>query len=186
MTSNLLLIALCLLGLGIALPALSCLVRRPPRVGDPAPGFSLPDAAGTPHALADYRGRWLALVFYPRDDTPHCTREVCALRDTRDEFAQHGLVVLGVSVDTPARHAKFAAKHQLGFTLLADTRGAVAAAYGSLMRVGFLRFARRHSFLIAPDGRVAARYLKVDPATHAATLLADLQDLQAERHSPAD
>lgn len=178
MTENLTLISLAVLAVWLALPLARSLARRPPDVGDPAPGFTLPDAASQPHSLTDYAGRWVVLAFYPRDDTPGCTREACGLRDANDALTQLDVSVLGVSVDTPARHAAFASRYQLGFSLLADTTGEVAAAYGSLLRIGPLRLAQRRSFLIAPDGRIAARYLKVSPANHAATLLADVQRLQ--------
>lgn len=153
---------------------------RPPMVGEPAPEFSLADAEGRMHRLADYRGRWLVLYFYPKADTPGCTKEACALRDDWAEFGRLGAAVLGVSVDGPAALKAFAAKYRLPFPLLSDLSGRTAQAYGSIRDFGVVRFAKRHSFLIAPDGRIAKAYLSVDAQRHARELVADIAQFQLE------
>jgi thioredoxin-dependent peroxiredoxin len=148
--------------------------RHMPMPGVAAPEFELPDQRGVLRSASEFRGRWLALYFYPRDDTPGCTREAACFRDANDELAERGIAVCGVSVDDAATHAKFAAKHALPFTLLADTDGAVAARYGSLVNLGFVRFARRNTFVIDPAGRIAAVHEGVTPATSAERVLRDV------------
>jgi peroxiredoxin Q/BCP len=176
-----LLAALLLLASGGAL--VWVLVRQAPlpAIGQAAADFALPDQNGAIHRLADYRGRWLVLYFYPRDDTPGCTREACSLRD--DDRALHdlGAAVVGVSLDDSAAHRAFAVKHHLPFPLLADTGGRTAAAYGSLFALGPLKFAKRRTFIIAPDGRIAAVLARVDPARHGAEVIHTLQTLHGGR-----
>lgn len=145
-----------------------------PAPGSCAPDFSLPDQHGARHSLADHAGRWLVLYFYPRNDTPVCTREACAFRDGLAELQSAGAAVVGVSVATQASHARFAAKHHLGFPLLADAEGRVARLYGSLVDWKILRFARRNTFLIDPQGKVQRIFTRVDPARHAEEILAEL------------
>ncbi len=147
--------------------------------GSLAPDFALADQDGRVHRLADYAGRWLVVYFYPRDDTPHCTREACGFRDAGDTLADLGSAVVGVSVDGAASHAAFARKHGLGFPLLSDAGGRTAAAWGCLLDLGLLRVARRRTFVVSPDGRVAARFDRVDPDHHAAEVAATLRRLQA-------
>ena len=151
---------------------------EPPAKGAVAPAFSLPDQAGKTHALANYAGRWLVLYFYPKDDTPGCTTEACNFRDDIARIRKLGAEVVGVSVDDVASHAQFAAKHKLPFPLLADEGGKVAEAYGALGDFLGMRLAKRFTFIIDPQGRVAQRYLEVDPKTHAAEVVADLTRLQ--------
>lgn len=146
--------------------------------GGAAPDFALPDQDGRIRRLGDYAGCWLVLYFYPRDDTPHCTREACALRDAWATLAKRDAAVLGVSVDSVARHADFAHKYALPFPLLSDARGRIAMAYGSVLDFGVARLARRNTFIIAPDGRIAARFDAVDAATHADTVMRTLDTLR--------
>lgn len=154
-----------------------------PTEGTRAPDFALPDQHGTIHRLADYRGRWLVLYFYPRDNTPGCTTEAQRFRDDSAALHQMHATLLGVSVDSITSHKGFAAKHQLPFLLLADESGQVAATYGSLGGLPGVRMAKRHTFLIDPSGRIAKVYTKVDPASHSQQVLADLRALQ--HHKPA-
>lgn len=149
-----------------------------PQEGQAAPDFAMSDAHGQTHRLADYAGRWLVLYFYPRDDTPGCTREACHFRDDIATLGTLDAEVVGVSVDPPESHRAFAEKFALPFPLLSDPRGRVAAAYGSLLNLGLWRFARRHTFIIAPDGRIARRFDQVQPAHHARDVLAALRRLQ--------
>jgi len=153
---------------------------NPLRAGDPAPDFALPDQHGRVRSLVDYRGRWLVLYFYPRDNTPGCTAEACGFRDQHDELSVLGAEVVGVSTDDTGRHRRFAERHALGFSLLADTDGAVARRYGALWRLGPLRVARRHSFLIDPEGRIAHVYRKVRASGHGTQIAADLRNITTE------
>lgn len=148
-------------------------------VGAPAPDFSLPDAQGRERRLKDFRGEWLLLYFYPKDDTPGCTKEACAFRDGYAELRARGVQVVGVSLDDGASHRAFAQKHRLPFPLLSDTGGTVARRYGSLWSLGPIRFARRHSFLIDPEGKVVRVYRDVDVDRHFREVLGDVAALTA-------
>jgi len=150
-----------------------------PAVGDPAPGFRLQDQDGDWHALEDYRGEWLAIYFYPKDDTPGCTTEACNFRDNIYRFRAIGAHVVGVSVDDVDSHKAFADKHSLPFTLLADPGGEMAHAYGVLRDWKLLQIAARESFIVNPDGMVVKHYEDVDPDTHTDEVLADLERLIA-------
>jgi len=143
-----------------------------------APDFALQDQDGNTHRLSDYAGRWLVLYFYPRDDTPGCTREACRFRDDIGVLGRLDAAIVGVSVDNASSHARFIRKYQLPFPLLSDPDGRTAAAYDSLLNLGLMRFAQRHTFIIAPDGRIAARFDKVDPGSHAQEVARTLQALQ--------
>ena len=143
-----------------------------------APDFALPGQDGQTHRLGDYAGRWLVLYFYPRDDTPICTQEACRFRDDIGILGELDAAVVGVSLNDTRSHADFARKHQLPFPLLSDPDGKTAAAYDSLLNLKVVRFARRHTFIIAPDGRIAARFDKVNPARHAQDVARTLQTLQ--------
>ena len=149
--------------------------------GSAAPDFALPDQNGRIHRLGDYAGRWLVLYFYPRDDTPVCTREACRFRDDIGTLGKLDAAVVGVSVDSARSHAAFSRKYGLPFPLLSDPDGRTAAAYDSLLNLGLVRFARRHTFIIAPDGRIAARFDHVDPARHAEDVRDALLSLQRAR-----
>ncbi len=146
--------------------------------GDPAPAFALKDHENKTHTLDDYRGHWIVLYFYPKDDTPGCTTEACNFRDDLPVLRRLGVIILGISTDDTRSHAEFAKKYSLPFPLLADTDGHVAKRYGSLQSFGPIRFAKRHSFLIAPDGQLAKIYRSVNPATHSRELQQDLKELQ--------
>ncbi|HEX7972407.1 MAG TPA: peroxiredoxin [Thiobacillus sp.] len=146
--------------------------------GSTAPDFALQDQEGRTRRLGDYAGRWLVLYFYPKDDTPGCTKEACRFRDDVGSLGEQGAAVVGVSLDSARSHADFSRKYRLPFPLLSDPDGQTAAAYDSLLNLGVARFARRHTFIIAPDGRIAARFDRVDPAYHAAEVKRVLQSLQ--------
>lgn len=147
--------------------------------GRAAPGFRLQDQDSEWHSLQDYRGQWVVLYFYPKDDTPGCTTEACNFRDDIYRFKAKGAAVLGVSLDDVESHAEFAEKYELPFPLLADTDHEVAKKYDVLTTLGPLKFAKRETFLIDPDGRIARHYAEVDPETHARQVLADLEELSA-------
>ncbi|MEK7511101.1 MAG: thioredoxin-dependent thiol peroxidase [Patescibacteria group bacterium] len=150
-----------------------------PAIGKKAPEFTLQDQDGTPHALKDYRGRYVLLYFYPKDDTPGCTKEACALRDADPDFSKLDAVVLGVSADSVKSHKKFAEKYELKFPLLADEDKSVVNAYGVWGPKKFMgreyEGIFRNSFLINPEGKIAKIYEKVKPEQHAAEVLADLK-----------
>jgi peroxiredoxin Q/BCP len=150
--------------------------QRP--AGSLAPDFELADQNGRIHRLGDYAGRWLVLYFYPKDDTPDCTKEACRFRDDIGVLGNLDAAVVGVSVDDTKSHADFARKYELPFPLLADPNGKTAAAYGSLLNLGVVRFARRHTFIIAPDSRIAVRFDKVDPSRHVQEVARTLRSLQ--------
>lgn len=167
----------------IALAALGALCMVRPAAaelspGKPAPDFALPDAAGKVHRLADLRGQWVVVYFYPKNDTPGCTTEACNLRDRHHELVKLGAMLFGISVDSPASHAEFARKHSLPFTLLADEKGEVAKAYDSLLNLIVFKMARRNTFLIAPDRTLQRSWIGVDPKTHADELVQTLRSLQ--------
>jgi peroxiredoxin Q/BCP len=150
----------------------------PPPAGAPAPEFVLPDASGKVHRLADWRGQWLVIYFYPKDDTPGCTTEAIGFRDRQSQLAALKAQVVGVSLDDGASHLAFAEKHRLTFPLLVDRDGTVARRYGTLSDFGLFKFARRYTFLIDPGGRVAKAYLSVEASKHVDEVIADLRDLQ--------
>jgi len=145
--------------------------------GDPAPDFELPDQHNRIHRLTDYRDDWLVLFFYPRDDTPGCTTEVKGFQEYYDYFRMTSIHLLGISTDTPERHKRFRGRHELGFPLLSDKGGVVTRRYGSLMGFGPFRLARRHSFIIDPQGRLVKIYRQVEPAGHAYQVVQTLHEL---------
>jgi peroxiredoxin Q/BCP len=155
-----------------------------PAEGSAAPAFTLPSQEGSSVALKDYRGKWVVLYFYPKDETPGCTREAHNFQRGQAHYAQNNAVVLGVSVDSVDSHKKFCAKEGLDFKLLADTGGAVTKEYGSLTNMGVVKFAARHTFLIDPAGNIARVYTKVDPVRHSDEVLAALDQLQ-KRPAPS-
>lgn len=136
--------------------------------GDPAPDFSLQDQDGNTHALADFTGRQLLIYFYPRADTPGCTRQSCSVRDHAAELAAKGVAVVGVSPDGAAAQKRFDAKYSLGFPLLCDTEHAMANAYGAWReRKVFGKIGLgvvRSAFLVGPDGTLRGAWSPVTPA----------------------
>ena len=149
-----------------------------PEEGSYAPEFTLPSQEGSPVSLKDYRGKWVVLYFYPKDQTPGCTREAHNFQIDQPKYAALDAVVLGVSVDSVESHKKFCANDGLNFKLLADTGHKVTDSYGSLTNFGVVKFAARHTFLIDPTGKIAKAYGSVDPARHSAEVLAELRQLQ--------
>jgi len=149
-------------------------------VGNPAPEFELADQNGRLHSLEDYRNQWVVLYFYPKDETPGCTTQACEFRDNIFAFKERNAQILGVSLDDIASHKAFAENHGLPFPLLADAEGVVASAYGVKTRMFGMEVAKRQTFIIGPDGRIAKHYAEVKPAEHAALVLADLDALNAK------
>ena len=149
-----------------------------PSEGSAAPDFTLPSQEGSPVSLKDYRGKWVVLYFYPKDQTPGCSREAHNFQVDQPKFSEHNAVVLGVSLDSVDSHKKFCAKEGLNFKLLADTNHKVTDSYGSLTNLGLVKFAARHTFLIDPTGKIAKAYSSVDPLKHSSEVLAELDTLQ--------
>jgi peroxiredoxin Q/BCP len=159
------------------------LAGEPPAVGSDAPAFKLPDQNGEWHALEDYRGQWLALYFYPRDDTPGCTTEACNFRDNIYAFKAIGAAVVGISVDDVESHKEFSDKYKLPFTILADENSETAKSYGVLKDYKLVKLASRQSFLIDPDGKIVKHYADVDPDKHTDEVLTDLKALMGNNKS---
>jgi peroxiredoxin Q/BCP len=143
--------------------------------GDAAPDFEAPDAEGNTVRLSDLRGQKVVLYFYPKDDTPGCTKEACSFRDSHSVFEEHGIKVLGVSLDDEVSHRKFADKYSLPFALLADTDHAVADAFGVYGEKQFMgkkyMGVSRVTFLIDEEGRVRKVFDKVNVEDHADEVL---------------
>lgn len=149
------------------------------KIGKKAPAFSLLDQTSTAHSLKQYVGSWVLLYFYPKDDTPGCTKEACMIAEVYADFEKLGVTVLGVSKDTPKSHQKFAEKYSLPFMLLSDPTMEMMDTYGALVMKKMygkdVRGTNRISYIIDPTGKIAAVYPNVDPATHALELLTDLK-----------
>lgn len=151
--------------------------------GEKAPDFHLPDQEGNIHTLSSYKGRWVFLFFYPKDDTPGCTKEACGVRDVYAEFQKLNVMVFGISVDPIAKHQKFIEKYELPYTLLSDESKDVVEKYGVWGKKKFMgreyMGTMRMSFLIDPSGHISKVYKKVKPEAHAKEVLEDLASLQS-------
>ncbi len=147
-------------------------------IGSQAPDFTLTDQKGQSQTLSKMKGKWVVLYFYPKDETPGCVAEACSFRDNIVAIKAKNTVVWGVSVDNNESHADFSKNHQLPFTLLADPAGKVAKRYGSLRNLLLFKIAKRHSFIIDPEGKLAKVYRDVNPKAHVAEILHDLEKLQ--------
>ncbi len=147
-------------------------------VGDKAPDFKTTDQEGKPVSLADFRGKKVVLYFYPKDDTPGCTKEACAFRDGFADYRKRGIEVLGVSADSEKSHKKFAEKFHLPFRLLADTERKIVKDYGAWGEKSLygrlFKGIHRITYLIDEKGKIAAVWPKVKPAEHAQEILASL------------
>ena len=146
-----------------------------PKEGSVAPDFSTTDAEGRIVSLKEFRGEKVVLYFYPKDDTPGCTKEACSFRDAFSEFKKRGIKILGVSPDKEASHKKFADKYKLPFTLLADTDHSIANAYGTYGQKKFMGRTymgiNRTTFLIDEQGKIKKVFEKVKPEEHAREVL---------------
>ena len=146
-----------------------------------APTFNLKDSSSEWIDLRSFKGGWLVLFFYPKDDTPGCTKEVCHFRDNYSLIKSMGVSIVGISLDDSASHKKFTAKHNLPFILLSDPQGIVAEAYGALFKFLCIKLAKRHSFIIDPKGFVRKEYRSVNPSTHSNQIMEDLKVLQSQK-----
>lgn len=146
-----------------------------------ADDFSLPDQEGTLHSLSQYRGKWVILFFYPKDDTPGCTKEACNFRDSFAQLQSCGAVILGVSKDSVASHKKFAEKYHLNFPILSDEKKEVIERYNAWGKKTFMgrefEGTLRMTYLINPKREIQKIYEKVNPLIHAGEILADLKTL---------
>lgn len=146
--------------------------------GTVAPEFTLEDQNGEEHNLRDYRGQWVLIYFYPKDDTPGCTKEACMIRDVFPDFGKLTIQVFGISRDSVRSHKKFAEKYNLPFPLLADIEEKVVSAYGVLGEKTMFgkkyKGVLRTSFLVNPDGIIQKVYRKVKPEVHATQVLTDV------------
>jgi thioredoxin-dependent peroxiredoxin len=146
--------------------------------GAQAPDFALPSQDGSPVRLGDFRGKWVVLYFYPKDRTPGCTLEAHNFQRDLAKYDQANAVILGVSVDSEGSHQDFCAKQGLTFKLLADTHADVCRDYGSLMDMVAVKVAKRNTFLIDPQGRVAKIWTGVEPGRHSEEVLAEIASLK--------
>ena len=142
--------------------------------GSLAADFDLLDQNNKRHRLSDYRGKWLVLYFYPRDDTPGCTTEACNFRDDYFRIRALGAVILGVSLDDVSSHKEFSEKYHLPFSLLADDKKQVAKAYKVLRGYGAVSYSSRQTFIIDPQGKIAKHYKTVNTRRHATDIINDL------------
>lgn len=165
-----------ILSLVMTAPAALAMGGDPPPLDQPAPTFTLPSNSGDGEvSLADYRGKWVVLYFYPQDFTPGCTVEAQRFQRALPQYIAKNTQIIGVSVDSVDSHAEFCDSEGLKFPLLADEDGSVSKAYGSWMSY----FSLRHTYLIDPDGILRERYVKVKPIIHSEEVLARLEELQA-------
>jgi peroxiredoxin Q/BCP len=145
-----------------------------------APSFQLPDQEGKIHTLKQYEGKWVILYFYPKDDTPGCTKEACSFRDSTEEFKKLGVIILGVSKDSVASHKKFAEKYHLNFPILSDESKNVIHAYHAWGEKKFMgrvfEGVKRTTTLIDPQGNIKKVYENVNPLIHASQVLSDIKD----------
>ena len=152
------------------------------KIGQGAPTFSLNDQNNKEHKLEQYKGQWVLIYFYPKDDTPGCTKEACSIRDNFPKFTKMKAKVFGISCDDVKSHDKFVKKFDLPFTLLADEKKEVVQKYGVWGKKQFMgreyMGINRMSFLIDPKGKIAKIYEKVNPEEHANEVLEDLKTLQ--------
>jgi peroxiredoxin Q/BCP len=148
-------------------------------IGENAPDFNLKDTKSRNHSLSDYKGKYVVLYFYPKNDTPGCTKEACHFRDDLSKLESLNAKVIGISVDTETSHQRFAEKYHLPFTLLADTDGNVADTYHALTNLIFTKIAKRYTFLIDPDSKIIKAYKSVDVSNHSQQIIDDLKSIQA-------
>jgi peroxiredoxin Q/BCP len=143
----------------------------PLSIGDTAPNFSVKDTNGNTVTLSDYAGKTVVLYFYPKDDTPGCTKEACSFRDNYNQYLSQGITVFGISMDDEASHQAFTAKFNLPFPLLADVAGAITKAYDVEGERNGMRYSQRVTYVIGGDGKINKVYTSVQTETHATDVL---------------
>lgn len=157
----------------VSMPVLGSAIK-----GSKAPEFELPDQSGNTHKLSDFRGQWVVLYFYPRDDTPGCTIEAGEFRDNKAALDELNTVVMGVSVDGIDSHAAFHKDMKLNFNLLSDSNKDVSKAYNVLNDIVVLSYSKRQTFIIDPMGMIAHHFEDVDPKTHTPEVIKTLKEVQ--------
>jgi thioredoxin-dependent peroxiredoxin len=151
---------------------------KAPAVGSAAPDFTLNSQDGKPVSLHDFKGKWVVLYFYPKDQTPGCTIEAHNFQRDIAKYAAKDAVILGVSVQDEKSHQEFCTKQSLTFKLLADTDKKVSKEYDSVMNLGVAKLSARHTYLIGPDGKVSKVWTDVDVKKHSDEVLAAIDELQ--------
>ena len=146
----------------------------PLSVGDTAPNFTVKDTIGKTVTLSEYAGKPVVLYFYPKDDTPGCTKEACSFRDNYEQYLSKGITVFGVSLDDELSHQQFTEKFNLPFPLLADVDGAIAKAYDVIMERNGTLYAQRVTYVIGVDGKIEKVYTSIQTETHASDILAEI------------
>jgi thioredoxin-dependent peroxiredoxin len=178
----LMIILLALAHSAIHAPAVSADDQALPAVGSMAPDFTLNSQEGTPISLHSFRGKWVVLYFYPKDQTQGCTIEAHAFQRDQAQYEAKNAVVVGVSVDTIESHKEWCAKDGMNFKMLSDADKQVVALYGSTMTIPQMpqwgTVAARNTFIIDPSGKIAKEFIHVNPAGHSEAVLAALADLQ--------
>ncbi|HWU77112.1 MAG TPA: peroxiredoxin [Rhodanobacter sp.] len=169
----------CLLVLSLLCAMTAPAFAAGPQVGQVAPTFRLQDQNSHWRSPSDFHGHWLVMYFYPKDFTPGCTTEVCTFRDDIARLRKAGAEVVGISLDDVKSHAAFAAKYHVPFPLLSDASHAVATEYGVLTTYKGQHYAKRTTFLIDPEGKIAKVYVDVDPEKNSAQVMSDLAALKA-------
>src|ERR1700734_4549995 len=154
---------------------------QPPVTGTQAPAFTLPSQEGAQVSLAQFKGKWVVLYFYPKDFTQGCTIEAHNFQRDIDKYTQMNAAIVGVSVDNVDSHKSFCTKEGLNFKVLADPNHAVVGKYGSIMEYNGMTLAARNTFLIDPTGVIRKVYVKVSPQGHSDEVLAELQKLQSAK-----
>ncbi len=149
-----------------------------PAVGQAAPSFTLPSQDGTPVSLDTFHGKWVVLYFYPKDQTSGCTMEAHKFQEDLPKYERDNAVVLGVSVDSASSHKSFCTKEGLSFKLLSDQQKTTVQKYGSLANYAGIKVAKRNTFLIDPQGKVAKVWTGVDPSNHSTEVLAALAEFE--------
>ena len=148
------------------------------KVDDMAPNFTLKDQSSEVQSLGDYKGKWVVLYFYPKDDTPGCTTQACDFRDATERIIASKAVVFGISMDSVSSHVDFAEKYQISFSLLSDESGEVSEQYDSLTNILVTKMSKRNTFIIDPKGKIARIYHSVKPQGHSEMVLNELSALQ--------
>ena len=146
-----------------------------------APHFLLKDSNNKNMSLESFKERWLVIFFYPKDDTPGCTKEACLLRDDYSEIQSLNTQIIGINTDSVESHRKFQEKHKLPFALLSDEDGLISRKYYALYKLFFIKFSKRRSFIVDPQGVIKKIYKSVNPAIHSTEIISDLQLLQRKR-----
>lgn len=146
----------------------------PLSIGDTAPAFTTKDTHGKTVSLSDFAGKPVVLYFYPKDDTPGCTKEACSFRDNYQQYLSKGITVLGVSMDDEAAHQAFTQKFDLPFPLLADVDGSLTKAYDVEGEMNGMRYSKRVTYVIGADGKISQVYTTIKTDTHATDILAEM------------